>query len=79
MKLLYWANRTLCVIGQPSASLALAALVFVWFKIGYIGLMAVMPSILLLLVAIVYCQFLKRFYRRGAKAVERRRACSGLS
>ncbi|PMV89768.1 MULTISPECIES: hypothetical protein [unclassified Pseudomonas] len=79
MKLLYWANRTLWLIGQPSAALALAAFVFVWFKIGYIGLLAVVPSILLLLVAIVYCQVLKRFYRRGAKAVDPRRAGSGLS
>ena len=79
MKLLYWANRTLWLIGQPSAALALAAFVFAWFKIGYVGLFVVVPSILVLLVAIVYYQVLKRFYRQGAKAADPRRAGSGFS
>lgn len=79
MKLLFWTNRTLWLIGQPSAALALAAFVFVWFKIGNIGLFVVVLSILVLLVAIVYCQVLKRLYRHGTKAVDPRRAGSGLS
>ncbi|TPG88070.1 hypothetical protein EAH72_33625 [Pseudomonas caspiana] len=79
MKLLFWTNRTLWLIGQPSAALALAAFVFVWFKIGNIGLFVVVPSILVLLVAIVYCQVLKRLYRQGTKAVDPRRAGSGFS
>jgi hypothetical protein len=79
MKFLYWTNRTLWLIGQPAAALALAAFVFVWFKIGYIGLVAAVPSILVLLVAIVYCQVLKRFHRHGAKKENPRRAGTGLS
>lgn len=79
MKRFHWTNRTLCLIGQPSAALALAVFVFVWFKIGYIGLLSAVPSILVLLVAIVYCQVLKHFHRKGAKAANHRRAESGLS
>lgn len=79
MKFLHWTSRTLWLIGQPSAALALAAFVFVWFKIGYIGLFAAVPSILVLVVAIVYCQVLKRIYRQGAKAAKPRRAGTGLN
>ncbi len=79
MKIVYWANRTLWLIGQPSAALALAAIVFVWFKIGYIGLFAAVQSILVVLVAIVYSRVLKHFHRKGAKAVNTHRAGSGLS
>jgi hypothetical protein len=79
VKIFYWANRTLGLIGQPSAALALAAFVYVWFKIGYIGLLAAVPSIVLLLVAIVYCQVLKYFHRKGTKAIKPHRAGSGLN
>jgi hypothetical protein len=79
MKHLYWVNRTLWVIGQPSATLALAAFVFVWFKIGYIGLIVAVPSILVLLVAIVYCQVLKFFHKKVAKAINHPRSGSGVS
>ena len=79
VKLFYWANRTLWLIGQPSAAFALAVFVFVWFKIGYIGLLAAVPSIVLLLVAIVYCQVLMYFHRKGTKAIKPGRAGSGLN
>jgi len=79
VKLFYWANRTLWLIGQPSAALALAAFVFVWFKIGYIGLVAAGPSIVMLLVAIVYCQVRRHFCRKGTKVMKTDRAGSGLN
>ncbi len=79
MRILYWGNCTLWLVGHPSAASALAAFAFVWFKIGYIGLFVAVPSILLLLVAIVYCQVLKHFRRKAATVVRRTRAGTGLS
>jgi hypothetical protein len=76
---IYWMNRTLWLIGQPSAALALAAFVFVWFKISYIGLYAAVLSIMVLLVAFFYCQVLKHYHRKAAKAINAQRADSGLS
>jgi len=79
VNLFNWANRTLWLIGQPSAGFALAAFVFVWLKIGYIGLFAAVSCIVLLLVTIVYCQVLKHFHRKVSKAKQPGRAGSGLN
>lgn len=64
---------------RPSAASAVAALVFVWFKTGYVALLIAVPSILLLLVAIVSCKVLKHLRSKAAKVARRTRAGSVLS
>lgn len=66
-------------VGLARRPSAVAALVFVWFKTGYVALLIAVPSILLLLVAIVSCQVLKHLRSKAAKVARRTRAGSVLS
>ena len=79
MKLFDWIHRTLWLVGQPSAAIPLAVFVYVWFKVGYIDMNSVAPSIVVLLVSFVYRQALERLFRRGSKPANSRRAGSGSS
>ncbi|MBX8556985.1 hypothetical protein K5D56_25540 [Pseudomonas cichorii] len=79
MKLFYWTHRTLWLVGHPSAAIALAVFVYVWFKVGYIGMFSVVLSISVLVVAFVYRQVLTRVYPLCTKPAGSRRSGSDLS
>lgn len=60
MKISYWIHRTLWLVGQPSVAVALAVFVYVWLKVGYIGIFSVVPSFVVLVSALAYRQALIR-------------------
>lgn len=74
----YWALRTLRVVGQVPAALALAAFVVVWTKVGHISFSVGAALIVVLMAAVVSVQLMKATDRKKAKLGEHRRVGSGL-
>lgn len=79
MKLFYLTHRTLWLVGHPSAAIALVVFFYVWFKVGYIGMFSAVTSVVILLVAFLYRQALKRLFPFGSKRADSRPAGSDLS
>lgn len=79
MKFFYWIHRTLWLVGQPSPAIALAVFVFVWFKVGYIGIFWLELSIAVLLVALGYRQVLTRVLPQFTNPGDSQRTGSDLS
>lgn len=73
----FWAMRTLNIVGQVPAALALAAFVFVWAIIGHITPTLAFVLIAVLVMAVLFVQLMKMADRKKAKA-EQARAGTGL-
>lgn len=77
-KIPFWAMRTLNIVGQLPAALALAAFVSVWAKIGHITPALAFVLIAVLVMAVLFVQLTKMADRKKAKASEQARAGAGL-
>ena len=77
-KIQFWAMRTLNIVGQLPAALALAAFVFVWAKIGHISPTPAFMLIAILVMVVLFVQLLKVADRKKAKASAQGRVRTGL-
>lgn len=76
-KITYWAARTLWLIGQLPAALALASFIVVWAKIGNIGTAAAGALLVALSLAVVLNLVMKYSSRTTAKAATKDNISSG--
>ncbi|MOA63753.1 hypothetical protein D3C78_1895890 [compost metagenome] len=77
-KIRFWAQRTLRVVGQIPAALALAAFVVVWAKVGHISLALAYLLLVALAAAVICVQLMKAADRKKAKLEEHGRIGTGL-